>query len=316
MTRPILVGFDPRNADHAPVRFGAMVARMTRAPLMIVSVQAGPLLAETGAVGVAPLPLASVQEEAGPHVALPPSAQVHEQLVEDCTAAMEEIEAEVRAWGLMVDCVKLRSTSAARALHEAAEREEAGLLVVGSSLHEGRLLGGTTAEHLMSGSPCAVGVVPPSWTADRGVHMIGVGYTPGEEAREALRSAAALARRADATLRVITVVKAGADRSEEPDKRNAGQEIRQAVAELANDVAVEIDVRAGDAAETLIALSDDLDLLVCGSRGYGPLRAALLGSVTQRVTAEARCPVIVLPRGVKHSLETLLADTPGAAAQA
>lgn len=40
-----------------------------------------------------------------------------------------------------------------------------------------------------------------------------------------------------------------------------------------------------------------LDLLVCGARGYGPLRAVLLGGVSRRVAVEARCPVIVLPRG-------------------
>jgi nucleotide-binding universal stress UspA family protein len=220
--------------------------------------------------------------------------------------------------------VKLQSSSAARALHEAAEREQAGLLVVGSSRRGGRLLGGSTAERLLSGSPCAVGVVPPSWTADGGVHVIGVAYVAGEEGREALRSASALARRAAATLRVMTVVKVDAERhagtsleqAEEHDRRDAEQELRQVVAELAADVPVELEVRAGDPAETLIGLSADLDALVCGSRGYGPLRAALLGSVTRRVAAESRCPVIVLPRGVKDSLESLVTESPGAAAPA
>jgi hypothetical protein len=35
----------------------------------------------------------------------------------------------------------------------------------------------------------------------------------------------------------------------------------------------------------------------------------LLGGVSRRVAAEARCPVIVLPRGVPASLEALLAET-------
>jgi nucleotide-binding universal stress UspA family protein len=59
----------------------------------------------------------------------------------------------------------------------------------------------------------------------------------------------------------------------------------------------------------LIRVSEHLDLLVCGSRGYGPVRAVLLGGVSRRVAAEARCPVIVLPRGVRASLEALLAET-------
>jgi nucleotide-binding universal stress UspA family protein len=309
MSRPILVGFDPRSADRAPVRFGAAIAKVTRAPLMIVSVQSGPVRPDAGGRGAPVLPIAAPQE-AGPHAALAMPGQVDQGLVDDCTDVVEDIEAEVRAWGLKIDCVKLQSTSAARALHEAAEREDTGLVVVGSRLREGRVLGGSTAERLLSGSPSAVGVVPPSWTADESMHVIGVAYVATEEGREALRSAVALALRAQATLRVIHVV------TQEGDREGAEAETRQVVAERVGDVPVEIEVRAGDPAETLVALSRDLDVLVCGSRGYGPLRAALLGSVTRRVTAEARCPVVVLPRGVKNSLESLVAEAPGAAAQA
>jgi hypothetical protein len=57
-----------------------------------------------------------------------------------------------------------------------------------------------------------------------------------------------------------------------------------------------------------------LDLLVSGSRGYGLLRAVLLGGVSRRLAAEAQCPVIVLPRGVETALEALTADAPGATA--
>ena len=64
-------------------------------------------------------------------------------------------------------------------------------------------------------------------------------------------------------------------------------------------------------AEVLIRVSEHLDLLVCGSRAYGPLRAVLLGGVSRRVTADARCPVIVLPRGTEAPLEALMAATPG-----
>jgi nucleotide-binding universal stress UspA family protein len=49
-----------------------------------------------------------------------------------------------------------------------------------------------------------------------------------------------------------------------------------------------------------------VDLLICGSRGYGPARSVLLGGVTRRVTAEAHCPVIVLPRGTEAGLQALL----------
>lgn len=73
---------------------------------------------------------------------------------------------------------------------------------------------------------------------------------------------------------------------------------------------------AGDPARIIVDASRHLDLLVCGSRGYGPLPAVLLGSVSRRVASEAHCPVIVLPGGVKASLEALLAATPAPPAPA
>jgi nucleotide-binding universal stress UspA family protein len=81
-------------------------------------------------------------------------------------------------------------------------------------------------------------------------------------------------------------------------------------------VPVDVEALVGEPAEVLVDLSQHLDLLVCGSRGYGPARAVLLGSVSRRVASEAHCPVIVVPRGVKAPLEALVAQTPGAAAPA
>ena len=39
-----------------------------------------------------------------------------------------------------------------------------------------------------------------------------------------------------------------------------------------------------------------MDLLVVGSRGYGPLRRVLLGSVSSELMHSAPCPVMVVPR--------------------
>jgi hypothetical protein len=39
-----------------------------------------------------------------------------------------------------------------------------------------------------------------------------------------------------------------------------------------------------------------IDLLVTGSRAYGPLQRALLGSVSEELIARARHPVLVVPR--------------------
>jgi nucleotide-binding universal stress UspA family protein len=42
---------------------------------------------------------------------------------------------------------------------------------------------------------------------------------------------------------------------------------------------------------------EDVDLLVIGSRGYGPMRRALLGSTSIPLVRHANHPLIVFPRG-------------------
>ena len=158
---------------------------------------------------------------------------------------------------------------------------------------------------------------------DRPLREIGVAYVDSEEARAALRGAYALATRAGAELRVISVVTPTVRMQLETQAYVAGQfgtdledvegahrlwterHLREVVAELGAAVPVEIDVMVGDPAQTLVEVSRRLDLLAMGARGYGPLRAVLLGSVSRRVTASAHCPVVVLPRGVKAALEAL-----------
>ena len=97
---------------------------------------------------------------------------------------------------------------------------------------------------------------PRGWNARGAIATIGVAYVDSEEAREALRGAHALARRAGATLRVLTVVEPGPACYAETEPRTAArpgkdvtavegearveaeQALRAAVAELGDDVAV------------------------------------------------------------------------------
>jgi nucleotide-binding universal stress UspA family protein len=48
--------------------------------------------------------------------------------------------------------------------------------------------------------------------------------------------------------------------------------------------------------EELAAFGDSVDLLVVGSRNYGPVRRLVLGSTSDYLERHARCSLLVLPR--------------------
>ena len=325
MARPILVGYDPRTRDRAPVSLGVTMARLTEAPLIVASVQKGH----------GPRAIALSHEQVLPFAIVQPD----DDLIHDCAPQIEEIRTDLEPYGIDADCVTLIGTSAASALHDAAEEHGAGLLVVGSSkrAHGGRVLAGSTAARLLSGAPCPVAVAPSGWSREDLPKTIGAAFRDTEDGREALRAALMLARRAHARLRVVTVVDEGlrAVLEAEPsyiDSRHgttledvigeyelfARRSAEKALAELEGHDEVESEVESwvGEPAHALIEFSKSLDMLVCGSRGYGPLRSVLLGAVSSQVVAAAQCPVTVVPRGRESRLELLLAEAPGVAARA
>ncbi len=77
---------------------------------------------------------------------------------------------------------------------------------------------------------------------------------------------------------------------------DAEERMHAKVAELHTDVAVEIDAVLGATADRLEQFADGVDLLVCGSRGWGAMRRVVLGSTADRLIHHATCPVLVVPR--------------------
>ena len=308
MANPILVGYDPGRRDRAPVDFGIAAANFTGAPLIIAAVHAGTTALGPAAEGVA-------EEE--PHE-------------ERAGESLDHLALDLRRQGIHAECRALAGHSAAHALHDAAGEFEAGLLVVGSTERGkvGRLLPGSTAERLMHGAPCAIAVVPRSWEPGGGLQTVGVAYVDTPEGHKALDAAVALAHRSGAKLVVLNAAKehgtsgtfGGGDAL---TPAHGYQELASTVREAAEravadatagetGIEVEPDVSVGDPADFLIAASERLDLLICGSRGYGPTRAVLLGGVSRRVSSEAHCPVIVLPRGAESSFQALISEEAGA----
>ncbi len=54
----------------------------------------------------------------------------------------------------------------------------------------------------------------------------------------------------------------------------------------------------GLAGEELAAFGDQVDILVVGSRNYGPVKRLVLGSTSDYLERHARCSLLVLPRVV------------------
>jgi nucleotide-binding universal stress UspA family protein len=247
-------------------------------------------------------------------------------LREDARAALGRAAAGLPE-GTRMQTRAIPALSPARAIQEMAVEEAAALIVIGSS-HVGalgRVLAGTTAERLLHGAPCPVAVAPLGYgdAAGDDIATIAVGYDGSPEAEAALAAAVVLARALGARLRVVEVLDvmmmgtpalmSGPGYVTQPDdlEDRARVRLRDKVAALPDDVAAEPRVLMGSPEAELARQSEDADLVVVGSRGYGPHRAVLLGSVSGRLVREAACPVIVVPRGNAAPLEELFPAAAG-----
>jgi nucleotide-binding universal stress UspA family protein len=256
-------------------------------------------------------------------------------LYRDCLRAdAEETLARLRA-GLAgvaderIDTRTIPRFSPARGLHEIAEVERPAIVVVGSTHtgHLGRVLPGSTGERLLHGSPCPVAVVPRGFacSAEQPIRRIGVAVNGSAESQAALAAGAELARALGAHLEVIDVYDAdaydapammggpGYDVLRQDLERRQKEGLAETLAGLPEGVDAEGVALAGDPATQLIERSANLDLLIVGSRGYGPLRSVLVGGVSGAVVRGAHCPVIAVPRGVTAPLAELFTPTSTAA---
>lgn len=205
--------------------------------------------------------------------------------------------------------------SPAAGLHALAEAEAATLIVIGSSHRSaiGRILVGGTGERLLSGASAPVAVAPAGYTAaGRGVRTVGCGFDGSRESHRALAWAAELARTTSARLHVLSLFEPTLPVSlavggglptasiNEVLRRQCDEQLAQAMSALDADIDATGTLLDGDARELLAGESAGLDLLVVGSRGYGPLRAVLLGSVSSALVRSAQSPLVVVPRGAEE----------------
>ena len=149
------------------------------------------------------------------------------------------------------------------------------------------------------------------------IGTIVVGYDGSVEAKAALVGARTIARVRGARLRLVEVLDAtwmgtpalmqGPGYILTPDdaEARARDYLTKTASTLAADVPTEPVVAVGAPEQVLADESKSADLVVVGSRGYGPHRAVLLGSVSGRLMRESASPVLVVPRGIEAPLEEL-----------
>lgn len=294
MHQPVIAAIDPLRDDIAPVALGLMLARLTSAPLLLA--------------GAYPV---------DPHV-----AGVYPELNRAFGA---DAEHGMSRFGTLVEhapgprvpvatTVVASAGSPARALHELAERQEASLLVLGSSRRGlvGRVLPGAVTDRLLHGAPCPVAVTPGGFSfddADGGPRLIGAAFTDTPDGRAALARACVLAARARGLVRVLTVTQpleplmtgaldpAALDYVRNARDERAATVLRRGLDAVSAGRSAGGEVLTGHPAQALAAASEDLDLLVCGSRGYGPVQTLLLGGTSHALVRKAACPVLVVPPG-------------------
>ena len=303
MAPQYIVGYDGTPASRAALEFTRELARGTGAGVLATHVYAT----------LSPLYIS-------PHATAPPSA-IYAEAAEAGRAGADRLLERVPQ---DVGRRAVQSGSIPSELHALARAEKAALLAVGVT-HRGplgRLVPGSTAERLVHASPCPVLVVPQSDDVPR-IATIGVAYDGRAEARRALRVAATLARRIGASLRLIAAIEPwpsdlGLSRATDELDEAIGAQVDGVVESAAGalrrrGLEVQTQTLRAQAGPGIVRSSEDVDLLVTGSRGYGPLRAVLLGGASRYIVDHALCPVLVIPRGAATAL---VADDVAAAAVA
>jgi nucleotide-binding universal stress UspA family protein len=286
MSETYIAGYDGSEASRAAVRFAGALAQVTGASMTIATVYDEPEFT-FGRGGSAVISRQALVDQARHR------AELTLDTLEDVDAAKCTVMANSTAHGLQ----------------RLSEDRHAALLAVGTTHRgpAGRLVPGSVAERLLQGAPCPVLVVPPG-AGETPVRSITVAYDLRPEAQAALDHGVRLAEQLGARLTLVNIFEpsvaypgAGAAVSAEDFEEDARREleglIREKTAGLPAAIDARVSVYAGPPSVILEqAARDGADLLVAGSRGYGPVRSVLMGSVSRHLVDHAPCPVLIVPR--------------------
>ncbi|HUA10794.1 MAG TPA: universal stress protein [Solirubrobacteraceae bacterium] len=213
------------------------------------------------------------------------------------------LEREQQETGIEAELASVAAPSPGEGLHGYAEENGVDLIIVGSC-HRGtlgRVFMGDNARSALNGAPCAVAVASRGYaSAGERKGVVGVAYNGSDESLAALAAAREIAAEKGAKVVALEVVAVPAYAYTEIGAADTGTGIDAVLDVARKDVesleGVEGRAEFGLAGEQLAAFGDELDLLVVGSRGYGPVRRLVVGSTSEYLQRNSRCPLLVLPR--------------------
>lgn len=235
----------------------------------------------------------------------PSHAITPRMLEEEQKAAEELLERERAAADVEAELLSTVALSPGRGLHEQAHERGADLIVVGSTSRGplGRAMLGDDTRAALNGAPCAVAIAAAGYgEAPTPIAKIGVAYNESPESEMALAVAREIAGETRALVSALEVVAiptyAYTGLIVPPIEESIDEMLTKASDRLKALEGVDAKAVYGLTGEELAQFGDEVDLLVAGSRGYGPVRRLVLGSTSGYLQRHARCSLLVLPRGV------------------
>lgn len=289
-THDIVVGFQGPASGRDAVEFAVGWARSSGDTVVVVTVHPGS----------APVSIGRVDAEF-----------VHAE-IQQAEALLEEARTLIPA-DITAEFHRVDASSAAHGIDDLLERRGDPLVVLGTHRPdaEPRTFPGQTADRLFNGAAAPVVIVPHGYAESHAggtIKRITCAYLDTPDGQVALNHAIAMAQHTGAELRVLGVIPDTVMTPMTGDidifEGDLGVHWRK-VLDAATTRAIEQvptttgQLLSGKVHRVLAELDPaETDLLVLGSRGYGPVRRVLLGGVSARVVRNSRVPVAVVPRGL------------------
>ncbi len=218
-------------------------------------------------------------------------------------ALLQRVRAQA---GIDATLITHGAPSIGRGLHEIAEKLGADLLVIGSNRRSvtGRVLIGDDASVTLNHSPCAVAIAPAGYAEHpQPLREVGVAYNGSAESEHAIAVARKLAAQHGAKLSAFEAVSLPSYAFvgvPAPTEDIVESLIEDAIERIEALGGIEAHAVYGPARKELALYGASLDLLILGSRDYGPIGRLVHGSTTHELAHTAPCPVLALTRAMRE----------------